>query len=110
MTDCGKHDLLCSDDSGEYPSHLHRVQTLFLTTNGLKRSYEMQFTIAHIKFSVRAVTLNPLIMKMGPGLVSRVNSQYRTKQIKKFMEDLYLSQVRPPLNIDTTETFVNLSV
>jgi len=48
LTDCGKHDLLCSDDSGEYPSHLHRVQTLFLTTNGLKRSYEMQFTIAHI--------------------------------------------------------------
>jgi len=49
-------------------------------------------------------------MKIGPGLDSRVNSQYRTKQIKKFMEDLYLSQVRPPLNIDTTETFVNLSV
>jgi len=47
LTDCGKHDLLYSDESGEYSSYLYRVQTLFLTTNGLKRSYEIQFTITH---------------------------------------------------------------
>jgi len=40
-------DLLCSNDSGGYSSYLHCVLTLFLTTNRLKQSYEMQFTIAH---------------------------------------------------------------
>jgi len=38
--------LLCSNDSREYSSHSHRVQTLYLTVNGLKRSNEMQFIIA----------------------------------------------------------------
>jgi len=28
LTDCGKHDLLCANDSGEYPIHLHCVHNL----------------------------------------------------------------------------------
>ena len=47
LTDCGKHDLLCSNNIREYSSHSLRVQIYNFAVNGLKLSYEMQFTIAH---------------------------------------------------------------
>ena len=64
LTDCGKHDLLCSNDSRENSSQIY-----FFAVNGLKESYEMQCTIAHREsrhIIPNPLWVNPLIMKSGP--------------------------------------------
>jgi len=64
LTDCGKHDLLCSNDSRENSSQIY-----FFAVNRLKLSYEMQFTIAHSgsrHIIPYLLWVNPMIMKSGP--------------------------------------------